>query len=203
MVAVGHVPALQLTALYCVLPEQVWAEHWVVLLLLPLFVHTERPVEHEVTPSVQALPVLQLTAGVQAPQVPLWQYMLVPHDWPSLPAIFAQVPPTPEQSWQAGQDELAQHLEVTQLPLEHSVPAEQVAPLPSFWAPQVPPDVQFPVTQSALVAHVLLQDFPSAQVKEPLQAEAVPGAQVPAPSQTLVASAEPVQVDPHPVPLAP
>jgi len=202
VVGVGHVPVLQLAALYCVLLEQVWAEHWVVLVLLPLFVHTERPVVHEVTPSVQGLPVLQLTPGVQAPQVPLWQYMLVPHDWPSLPTTVVQVPPTPEQSWQAGQEELAQHLEVTQLPLEHSVPAEQVAPLPSFWAPQVPPEEQFPVTQSTLVTHVLLHDVASAHVKEPLQAEAVPAAQFPAPSQALVASPEPVQVDPHTVPLA-
>jgi len=50
---------------------------------------------------------------------------------------------------------------------------------------------------------VLLHALPSAHVKEPLQAEAAPGVQFPAPSQVLVASAEPAQVDPHPVPLAP
>ena len=170
MVAVGQVPALQWATLYCVLPEQVWAEHWVLPLLLPVFVHAERPVAHEVAPSSQTLPVLQAKPGVHAPQVPPWQYMLVPHDWPSLPAMVAHVPPTPEQSWQAGHDELAQQREATQLPLEHSVPAEQVAPLPSFWVPQVPADVQLPVTQSVLVEHVLLHDRLSAHVREPLQA---------------------------------
>lgn len=189
--------------MYCVLPEQVWAEHWVLLLLLPALAHTDRPVLHEVVPSSHTLPVLQLTPGVHAPQVPPWQYMLVPHDWPSLPAMLVQVPPGPEQSWQAGQDELAQHLAVTQLPLEHSVPTEQMAPLPSFWAPHVPPVEQFPVTQSALVVQVLLHAVPSAQVREPLQACGVPAAQFPAPSHVLVVSVEPEQVDPHTVALAP
>lgn len=64
--------------------------------------------------------------------------MLVPHDWPLLLAAIAQVPPVPEQVWQAGHDELEQQMELTQLPLEHSSPAPQLEPSVFLGTHEVP-----------------------------------------------------------------
>ena len=197
VVWVGQVPLLQYAVLYCVLPLQVWAEHTVLPLLLPDLTQTERPVEHDVVPVSQTLGVLQLWLGVHAPHEPPWQYMFVPHDWPLVPAFIAQVPPAPEQSWQAGHDGLPQHLLLTQLPLEQSAPAEQVAPLASSCVPHVPPAVQLPVTQSALEAQLALHDVASAQTREPPQAWGVPAKHAPAPSQVLIVRLDPEQVEPH------
>jgi hypothetical protein len=70
-----HVPLLlQASAVVNVPPVQDWAApHANPTDLLPLFTQVEAPVEHEVDPFSQGLPVLHDKSGVQLLHAPLWQ----------------------------------------------------------------------------------------------------------------------------------
>lgn len=121
----------------------------------------------------------------------------------TVPLVYVQIPfVAAVHCSHAPVHETLQQTLFEQMPVAHWVPVEQVAPFPSFCAPQVPSAVQLPVRQSALEAHMLLHDVPSAQIKEPLHDCGVPATQVPAPSHDLEVRVEPEQVEPHAVPLA-
>jgi hypothetical protein len=167
------------------------------LLLLPLFTQTERPVEHDVTPFSHPLPVLQAWFGVQAPHTPELQYMLVPHDWPLLLAAMAHVPPTPEQAWHAGHDELEQQMESTQLPLEHSLPPPQLEPSVFLGTHEVPLQRYPSAHWESEEQLVLLQTEASAQRTPPGQAWDFAVVHAPAPLQTRVLSVLPLQLVPQ------
>jgi hypothetical protein len=168
-------PAVQL--LHVPLLQTLFVPHDVPSATFPVSPQTEVPVVHDVAPVLQRLVGWQAVPVVHAPQVPLSQTLLLPHDIPS--ATFPV----------SAQTEVPVTQEV--VPVRHALvgwqltPALQVLhvpPLHTLFVPQVVPLARFcPVSEQAIAGEQTVmpawQTLDAVQASPAVQATHVPSLQ--------------------------